>query len=189
VILADHAFLLMCFLSFAFCIVFFQAFSALPIDLRARGVSPSQFGGLIALNGLLIVLLQPAAGELITGRSRPIVLAIASLFMGVGFGMNAWAHSLAAYAASVAVWTLGEILFAPASTTLVADMSPVAMRGRYQGVFATAFTGAFAAAPAVGGYVLAHAGARVLWIACVAAGVSVAAGFLMLLTLRRTTED
>ncbi|MBI1873438.1 MAG: MFS transporter, partial [Acidobacteria bacterium] len=185
-ILRDRVFLTVCLLSLAFCIVFFQSFVGLPIDVRAHGISASGFGGLIALNGLLIVLLQPFAGELIRGRSRPRVLALASLLLGAGFGMNAWVGSAPGYAASIAIWTIGEILFAPAATSLVADLAPTRLRGRYQGAFAMAFTSAFAAAPAVGGYVIAHAGAQWLWIDCLAIGLAVAVGFLM---LRRVTTN
>jgi MFS family permease len=183
-ILKDYVFLAICLLTLAISIVFFQAFAGLPIDMRAHGITTSGFGALMALNGLLIVLLQPFAGELIRDRSRPSVLAAASLLLGVGFGMNAWIGSAPGYAASIAVWTLGEILFAPASMSLVADLAPPDLRGRYQGVFAMTFSGAFAAAPAVGGSVIAHAGARWLWIDCLATGLAVAAGFFM---LRRVT--
>jgi hypothetical protein len=43
-----------------------------------------------------------------------------------------------------------------------------------------AYTSAFASAPAVGGYILANAGAGWLWIDCLLTGLAVAAGFLML---------
>jgi MFS family permease len=180
VILADSVFLTVCLLTLAFCTIFFQSFVGLPIDVRAHGISTAGFGGLIALNGLLIVFLQPAAGELIRDRSRPSVLAVASLLLGAGFGMNAWIGSAPEYALSITIWTLGEILFAPAATSLVADLAPPHLRGRYQGGFAMAFTGAFGAAPAVGGYIIAHAGTRWLWIACLTTGVAVAAGFFSL---------
>jgi len=98
--------------------------------------------------------------------------------------MNAWIGSMPAYAVSVTVWTMGEILFSPASMSLVADLAPVDLRGRYQGAFAMAFTGGFASAPTVGGYVLAHAGARWLWIGCLVTGLAVGVGFMM---LRRVT--
>jgi MFS family permease len=179
-ILRDSVFLAVCLLTVAFSLIFFQSFVALPIDMRAHGISLSAFGRLIALNGVLIVLLQPFAGELIRNRSRPSVLALASLLLGIGFGLNAWIGSALGYAVSIAIWTLGEILFAPAATSLVADLAPPALRGRYQGTFAMTFTGAFAAAPAVGGYVMAHAGARWLWIDCLAGGLAVAEGFWML---------
>jgi MFS family permease len=81
---------------------------------------------------------------------------------------------------TMCVLTFGEILFAPASMSLVADLAPAPLRGRYQGVFAIAFTSAFAAAPALGGYILTSAGARWLWIACLAMGCGMSAGFLVL---------
>jgi MFS family permease len=179
-ILGDRVFLAVCVLTVAFSLVFFQSFVGLPIDLRTHGISASGYGALIAWNAVLIVLLQPLAAEAIRDRSPLSVLALASLLLAVGFGMNAWVGSLPAYVVSVTVWTLGEILFSPASMSLVANLAPVDLRGRYQGTFAMAFTSAFATAPAVGGYLLAHAGARWLWIDCLATGLAVAVGFLML---------
>lgn len=180
VVLSDSVFLAVCALSFMFSIVFFQSFAGLPIDMRAHGLSTASFGMLMAINGALIVLFQPAAGELIRGRARPSVLAIASVLLGIGFGMNGWIGSAPAYAASITVWTAGEILFAPAAQSLAADLAPTHLRGAYQGAFAVAFTSAFAAAPAVGGFVLGHAGAFWLWVCCLIVGLATAAGFYAL---------
>jgi MFS family permease len=47
-------------------------------------------------------------------------------------------------------------------------------------MFAMAFTSAFALAPTAGGYVLAHAGARWVWIDCLVIGSLVAVGFFVL---------
>jgi MFS family permease len=178
-VLHDRAFVAVCLLTLVIHVVFFQSLVGLPIDVRAHGMSAAAFAGLIALNGVMIVVLQPFAGELIRNHSRASVLAAASVLLAVGFGMSAWIGSLPGYAMSVAVWTLGEILFGPASMALVADLAPVELRGRYQGAYATAFTVAFASAPLVGGYVLTHAGAYWLWIGCLVAGLAVAAGFLV----------
>ncbi len=188
-ILRDRVFLAVCVLTLGFSLVFFQAFVGLPIDMRAHGISTAGFGGLLALNGILIVLLQPLAGELVTERSRLPVLALASLALGVGFGLNALVGTALGYAGAVAVWTIGEILFAPASTSLVADLAPPHLRGRYQGVFAVVSTGAFAAAPPLGGYVVARGGARWLWVGCFATGAAVAAGFLMLSRVTRRKAE
>ena len=129
---------------------------------------------------MLIVLFQPWAGEVIRHRSPLAVMSLASLLIGVGFGMNAWAGSMPAYIPAIVLLTVGEILFAPASMSFVADLAPVALRGRYQGVFAIAFTSALAAAPALGGYIMTAAGARWLWMACLATGCGVSAGFLLM---------
>jgi MFS family permease len=179
-VLRDTAFLSICLLTFALSMVFFQSFVGLAIDIRAHGIASTTYGGLIALNGVLVVLLQPFAGELIRLWSRPLTLAAASLLIGIGFGMNAWVGSVIGYAISVTIWTLGEILFSPASTSLVADLAPPHLRGAYQGAFALAFTSAFATAPVVGGHVIAQAGAEWLWTGCLINGIVVAAGFAKL---------
>jgi predicted MFS family arabinose efflux permease len=180
VILDDRVFLAVCVLNFAFSIVFFQSFVGLPLDMRAHGISPAGFGGVIALNGVLIVLLQPLVVDLIQDHSQALTLAAASLLLGVGFGMNAWVGSAAGYAVSVTIWTLAEILYVPAATSVVAGLAPPDLRGAYQGAFALAFTAAFAAAPAAGGYVMAHAGARWLWIGSLPVGSAIAACFFVL---------
>ena len=179
-VLRDRLFMTMCVLTFGIHLVFFQAFVGLPLDMRAHGISTAAFGALMTINPVLIVLVQPWAGEVIRHRSPLRVMSLASLLIGVGFGMNAWASSTPAYIAAIVLFTVGEILFAPASMSFVADLAPAPLRGRYQGVFAIAFTSAFAAAPALGGYLMTAAGARWLWIACLATGCGVAAGFLLL---------
>ena len=179
-VLHDRLFMTMCVLTFGIHLVFFQAFVALPVDMRAHGISTAAFGTLMTINPILIVLLQPWAGEVTRDRSPLPVLSLASLLIGVGFGLNAWAGSTPTYIAAIVLFTFGEILFAPASMSFVADLSPAALRGRYQGVFAIAFTTAFAAAPALGGYLMTAAGARWLWVACLITGCGVSAGFLLL---------
>jgi MFS family permease len=177
-ILADRTLLMFCLLTFGLHVVFFQFFVALPVDMRAHGVSTREYGLLMVINPVLVVLLQIPAGELIAGLRRGRVLSLASLLVGAGFGCMAWSRSRIAYAAGILLFTIGEILFAPASVSLVADMSPPEHRGAYQGAFALAFTTAFAVAPAAGGYVMTLAGAPWLWLACVVTGAVVAVGFL-----------
>jgi MFS family permease len=176
----DGRFAAVCLLTLGLSLVFFQSFVGLPIDVRAHGFSPATFGALIAINGVLIVLLQPLISELIAATARPPVLALAALLMAVGFGMNAVVGSVMGYAVSVVIWTLGEILFSPASTALVADLAPPDARGLYQGAFAITFSLAFATAPLIGGVAIAAAGAWWLWVGCLVTGVAVSVGFLRL---------
>jgi MFS family permease len=180
VVVRDGRFVALCALSLATCIVFFQSFAVLPLAVRAHGISTAGFGGLISVNAILIVLLQPFAGEAIRGRSPYRVLALAALLIGAGFGINVWIATAPLYAASVAVWTIGEILFSPASMSLVAELAPLHLRGRYQGAFSIAFSTAFFAAPAVGGWAAGTFGFTTVWIACFVVGVLTTGGFLAL---------
>jgi MFS family permease len=67
------------------------------------------------------------------------------------------------------------MLNSPSNSTLLADLSPEHMRGRYQGVFSLSWQGAAALTPLLGGLVQQHLGTRWLWLGCAAIGVVVAA--------------
>jgi MFS family permease len=106
------------------------------------------------------------------------VLAVAALLLGLGFGMYAVPGAAAWYATGVAIWTLGEIAMAPTSSSIVADLAPMALRGRYQGVFQMSWGSAMFVGPALGTVVLQRLGGATLWTACLAIGLVVSAGHL-----------
>ncbi|GIG57691.1 MFS transporter [Longispora fulva] len=168
-------------LTFLSAMVFMQHLSSLPLAMARDGLSARTFGTVIALNGILIVLGQLFIPRLVRGRDRSKTLAMASLIVGVGFGLTALAHDLWLYSATVLIWTLGEMLQSPSNSTLIAELSPADARGRYQGVFSLAFSGAAFAAPLVGGFVFDEFGNAPLWIGCLVlsllvAGLNLAAG-------------
>ncbi len=174
----DRRFLPFLLLNFALALVFFQHLTALPEDLRRKGLSPADYGAAVATNGVLIVLLQPVVAAWIGRWGRPQVLAAAALVTGLGFGLTAWAHTLPAYMLTVAVWTMGELLQAPVNASLVADLSPAVMRGRYQGAFSVTFSLAMMLGSAVGPRLAAVTGLDGVWAACALIGAAVAVGHL-----------
>jgi MFS family permease len=156
---------------------FHQIGAALPIDMGRHGISPRSFGLLLALNGVLIVLLQPVATTLQERWPRGRVMAWGAFVTGVGFGIPALAAGTGVYALSIAVWTLGEIAMSGISLAVVADFAPPHLRASYQGAFQLAWAGGCALAPVVGALVLVHFGSTDLWAACFVAGVLSAVGF------------
>jgi MFS family permease len=74
----------------------------------------------------------------------------------------------------VGIWTLGEMLNAPSNSATNAELSPVDMRGRYQGVFSLSWSAASLLAPIIGAAVLQYAGATTLWLGCLGVGCLVA---------------
>ena len=165
-VLRDRVFLMFVLLTFCFAVVFMQHLSSLPVQMGADGLSPSQYGAVIALNGALIVLVTVPLTRWLQAYPRSRVLAVSSLFVGVGFGATAWATTVPQYAATVAVWTVGEVIGAAVGPSVVADLAPSALRGRYQGVFGFSFATAALVAPLVGGAVYQHLGATTLWLGC-----------------------
>lgn len=158
--------------------VFFLHLSVQPDDMNHKGLSTEDYGLSIATNGVLIVLLQPFITRLQSGWRHAHALALAALLTGVGFGLNAWAHSLPAYVGAVAVWTLGEILFAPVNSTVVAQLSPENLRGRYQGSFTLTWGLASMLAPVLGASLIPLIGHRGVWLGAVVVGALAAVGHL-----------
>ncbi|MFE4973856.1 MDR family MFS transporter [Kitasatospora sp. NPDC056651] len=177
----DRRFMAVVGLTLLLALVMQQGSTTLPVDMGRQGVTPTEYGLVIGLNGLLIVLLQIPLTRWVENRSRSAMLAAASLFIGWGFGMTALAGSSAwFYAFTVVVWTLGEILYTPTLMSLIAELSPTHARGRYQGVYSLSWSLASFVGPAVGGVLLERAGGGALWGACGVCGTVAAAGYLAL---------
>ena len=151
-------------------VLFIQSTSTLPLTLQARGLGPDRYGLVTALNGVLIVLLQPFVARLSARARRTRALALAALLTGLGFGLNAPDLGLAGAAASVAVWTIGEMVGMPITPALVADLAPARLRGRYQGLAQMSWGLCALLGPALGMALLEHGSARLLWAACLGVG-------------------
>src|SRR3954465_4783537 len=81
--LADRPFVVFCALIALVGMLFHQAFVTLPLDVRDHGLSPAAYGSLIALNGVLIFLLQPLISRLVSPYARHRVLAGAAALVGI----------------------------------------------------------------------------------------------------------
>jgi MFS family permease len=183
--LRDRVYLPFLLLHVALATIFFQFQLALPVDMAEHGVSPAGYGLLMALNGGIIVVLQPVASRRIASLPAAPVLAAGCALIGLGFGMNAFHHTVGWYALGIVVWTLGEIAYLPVVSTIPADLAPEALRGRYQGAYSLSWSLAAFAAPALGAWGLGRLGARGVWLACLAGGLLAAAGQLAIGPARR----
>jgi MFS family permease len=176
-VFADRTFMLFNLLVFGFAFVMWQNGTTTPLDMKRHGISELGFGLLMGLNGVMIVVLQPWLSVLLGRCRRTPVLAWGSLMFGVGFTLYGFVSSTAGYALAVAVWTLAEIATLPMLSTVVADLAPSHMRGRYQGVYATAWGLASFVGPIAGGAMLGGPGGRALWLGCGAIMVLVSLGY------------
>ena len=177
--LKDRVFLVYLLLSLATVLVFLQHLSTLPLTMLADGLSAATYGGVIAVNGILIVLGQLFIPKLLHGRDSARVLAVAALIVGAGFGLVTLAETPIMYGLTVVIWTLGEMLQSPSNATTVAELSPPELRGRYQGLNSLTWSLGGALAPALGGLVLQKGGGTVLWVGCFALCVVAAVGTLL----------
>lgn len=166
-------------------LLFFQAHLALPIDMKAHGLSEATYGGVIAVNGVMIVLFQPFASRVTERFRRSAVLAAGALLVGAGLGLYAFFTTLQAYVAGVMIFTAGEILMAGLSPAIVSDLAPARLRGTYQGMFHMAWGLASFLGPLASGLVFRALGARALWLGCLVVGAAGATGHLLIAEPRR----
>ena len=160
--------------------VYFQNTITLPLAVIHAGLPPRDYGLVLAVNGVLIVALQPFAIRVLRRYDRLRVLALGNALLGAGFWLTLFAGSVPQYMATVVVWTLGEIATAGLVGSLVANLAPPEARGRYAAVWGSSFGLAAMFAPLFGTWTYQYLGPGALWTACLVVGLVVAAGFLAL---------
>ncbi|XVU24948.1 MDR family MFS transporter [Actinoplanes sp. CA-054009] len=184
-VLRDKIFVGYLLVSLGGVVVMMQHMSTLPIAMTSDGLSAATYGAVIAVNGVLIVLGQLFIPKLIGGHDNARVLAVASLIIGVGFGLTAFADAAWFFALTVVIWTLGEMLQSPSNAATVAGLSPASLRGRYQGLSSLSWSAGTALAPILGGFTQEHLGDAALWLGCFAVCALVATGHLLAAPSRR----
>jgi MFS family permease len=105
---------------------------------------------------------------------------LGAFLYALGFGAQGFVGTLPLFALSVAIWTLGEMVIAPVSTVLVADMAPETLRGRYMGAFGLTWGIGYGLGPTLGGTIMDNWGGRYVWYASLILGAIAAAAFLLL---------
>lgn len=177
-VLRDRPFMIFWTITFLVGLVFFQSQTSLSGWMLSQGHREAVFGALIAVNGVMIVLVQPMITEAVRTIDRARVLAFAGLVTGAGFALHGTSALIAVHVAAILIWTLGEILLTPSAAAVVADMAPADARGRYQGMYGLTFGLASFLGPLVGPRVLEHWGPAALWGGCLAIGIVTSVAYL-----------
>ncbi|MFE7265582.1 MDR family MFS transporter [Streptomyces sp. NPDC057592] len=180
-VLRDSRFMSVVGLSFVIALIFQQGYVGLPVAMGTDGFSSSDFGTAVAVNGVLIVVLQIPVTRFIQHRDPRRLLVVSSLLAGYGFGLTAFAGSVAVYALTICVWTVAEIVNSPIQSSLVVRLSPARGRGRYQGMYTMSWSAAALIAPLMSGLVIDRFGAQWLWGACAVLGTGAALGYWLLM--------
>ena len=159
-------------------VVFFQHISSMPLflvqDLR---LSPATYGLLFTVNTLMIVFLEVPVNLRTAHWPHRVTLAAGALLCGLGFGALAVAWDVWSVAATVAVWTFGEMLLFPGMADYLTAIAPPRRRGEYMGLSQMTIGFAFLVGPWSGLQLLARFGGHVLWWTMLACGVA-SAGML-----------
>jgi MFS family permease len=157
--------------------VYMQSLVTLPLAVAAAGLGPDAFGLIYAVNPLVVIVSQVFVLRIIDRIDGVRILVASLVVMGFGFWLTTFASSVPVFALTVVVWTLGEVGFNAVEPALVADIAPVHLRGRYNGVVGMAYGAAALVGPLIGTRLFEDFGEGVLWTSCLLASV-VSAGLI-----------
>ncbi|MBV9494037.1 MAG: MFS transporter [Acidobacteria bacterium] len=175
-VMRDRRFLRFLLASILVAAIDFQSLSTFPLHVAAQGLPTSTYGLLLSINGVMIVLFELALTSWTQHRRTEPVIALGFLLAGVGFGLTGLAHNVPALAATVVIWTLGEMVSSPVTGSFVARLAPTHLRGRYNGLWILMWSIGMVTGPALG-TLMFQRNPTLLWVICGAAGV-IAAGLV-----------
>jgi len=171
----------------AFCLVallplfgFGQIWVTMPIMLGdLHGVSAQQWALLMVVYGVAMATLQYPVIRLFSKYDHMWLMSLSALFIGAGMGAAAFVPYPATFACMFLI-CLGIVLLIPISSTVVSNLSPADLRGRYMGMWTLVYMGGYAMGPLLGGWAMAQLGGRGAFAVIAAAGLLGAALFPLL---------
>jgi len=149
------SFMLFIFFNLLFFTAMGQMMSTLSIYMVDRvGYTTAQYGLLLTVNGLLVIILQYPIARNIDRFSRSRVIVAGCLLYAAGYLMFGWVGSYALAVAAMVLVSFGEIAFAPAAMSVVGEIAPRGEKGRYMGFFGLNQVVGISIAPLFGGILL-----------------------------------
>jgi predicted MFS family arabinose efflux permease len=173
----DGPFLLLLASVFLLCVVFFQVFFVMPLVFRdLYGFDESIIGPMLALNAVLIAILEMPIVRAVEHRNQALVFTVGAVLVAVGVAATGLGSSIGFAALTVCVWTLGEMLSLPMANALVAQRGEKAGAvGAYMGMFTAAFALSSVVGPPLGLLAYSELGAGALFASVLAVGVTLVA--------------
>lgn len=162
----DRRFLAFTFLTFVNAFVFMQILWTLPVYFKTLlGYNESQVGLLMALNGVIVFLVEMPLIYKIEKRRSSLywvqwgLLMYAASFLVLLAPIGALFVSLAC----VIGLSFGEIFVMPFSSSYVSRSAPASRQGEYMALYSMAYGLANVLAPLVGTQIIGHFGYPYLW--------------------------
>lgn len=163
----DAVFMAFMLASILMVMVYTQMNSTLSVFLRdVHGVSASGFGYILSLNAGMVVLFQFWVTRKIGKKPPMLVMAVGTGFYLVGFLMYGFVSQYVLFLLAMVIITIGEMLVVPVSNSVVANLAPAAMRGRYMAVSGFSYIIPFAIGPLAAGYIMDQYDPNWVWYGC-----------------------
>ncbi|MEU9030714.1 MFS transporter [Streptomyces sp. NPDC048383] len=168
-----------CLLTLMSFFLYFQTSYAVPLQVLDSGLRPSDYGVMMAVNGIFVAVVQPLVGPWLSVLPKAHAIGSGALLIGTGLFLTGQADTLWLLLVAVALWSVGEIALAALLPSLVAGLAPTGRRGRYMGAFGACIGAAGVAAPL--GTMAYHPNPTLFWGLCLALGAAIWPGAVLLL--------
>ncbi len=137
--------------SFLVAIVFWQMSSSFGLQVtEGAGLDERAYGLLMALNGVMIVVLELPLTSFTRRFPAPRVMAVGYAVVGLGMAVNILGANLPVLALSMLIFTIGEMISLPIANSHISGLAPEDMRGRYMGMISITWSSATLVGPGAG---------------------------------------
>lgn len=161
--------------------------SNLSVFMTDQGISMTKYSLLWTLNGVLIVIFQLAITFLSRWLNKPYMQVFVGIFtIGLSFVLLLFAKSYSWFVIAMVVLTIGEATAIPTMPAIVNSLSPVAVKGKYQGILNAFSSLGKAIGPLFGGLMVEASSYHVLFIVCAISIFAVEIVVMLIVKLRQT---
>ncbi|MCF8245635.1 MAG: MFS transporter [Saprospiraceae bacterium] len=179
----DTQYLLFLLLTTFGAIVFLQIISTLPVYYKQdMQLSEGKIGGLLALNGLIVFLMEmPLVYTLERKMKRLHCIGAGVLMYGFGFAiLNSAPQSVAIAVLGMIAISIGEIFNMPFSNSYALGRTTDANRGKYMGLYAMTYSLAHISGPYFSMKIAEKHGFSTLWYLSAVLSLLTFGGFMMM---------
>jgi MFS family permease len=177
-VLRDSFFMFFWLASALSAMIYVQMNGTLAVYLRdVHSVSLQGFGAIMSLNASMVVLFQFYITRRYAKYPELAVITLGALLNAVGFALYGFVATYGLFLLAMAIITIGEMLWAPVSQSIVARLAPDDMRGRYMALYGFSWAVPFAIGPLLAGLVIDYYDPNWVWYAGGIVGLISAAMF------------
>jgi predicted MFS family arabinose efflux permease len=162
----DKVYLRFTFFIFLSALCFLQMFSLLPVFFKEQlHLSKPVIGLVLALNGLIIVVVEMVLVFKLEGKRSPVqYISTGAFLIGLSFlVLNLPLAVISVALLAMIILTAGEMLMFPFVNTFWVSRSNEYNRGQYAALFTMSFALGQVLAPTFGSQIVQHSGYTVLW--------------------------
>ncbi len=128
-------------------------------------LSSLSFFALLSLNAGMVVLFQFYMTRRYAKYPELAVITLGALLNAIGFALYGFVATYGLFLLAMAIITIGEMLWAPISQSIVARLAPEDMRGRYMALYGFSWAVPLAIGPLLAGLVMDYHDPNWVWYA------------------------